>query len=108
MIRRPPRSTLFPYTTLFRSLEKAIDAELAKLQAEGPSAAEVERARNVTETALVRGLERTNGVANRLNYYNQFLGSPDYFSKDLARFDAVTPAEIKHTAQTIFKKDARA
>ena len=89
-------------------LEKAIDAELAKLQAEGPSAAEVERARNVTETALVRGLERTNGVANRLNYYNQFLGNPDYFSKDLARFDAVTPAEIKQTAQTIFKKDARA
>src|SRR2546422_4374937 len=24
MIRRPPRSTLFPYTTLFRSLEAAI------------------------------------------------------------------------------------
>src|SRR5437763_10062456 len=23
LIRRPPRSTLFPYTTLFRSLEKA-------------------------------------------------------------------------------------
>ena len=89
-------------------LEKAIDADLAKLQAEGPSVAELERARNVTETALVRGLERTNGVANRLNYYNQFLGNPDYFSKDLARFDAVTPADIKHTAQTIFKKDARA
>src|SRR5258707_13151825 len=26
MIRRPPRSTLFPYTTLFRSLELAADA----------------------------------------------------------------------------------
>src|SRR3989449_10985279 len=26
MIRRPPRSTLFPYTTLFRSLSAAIDA----------------------------------------------------------------------------------
>src|SRR3712207_8826172 len=25
MIRRPPRSTLFPYTTLFRSLEVAFD-----------------------------------------------------------------------------------
>src|SRR5258708_21832791 len=24
MIRRPPRSTLFPYTTLFRSLQKAM------------------------------------------------------------------------------------
>src|SRR3712207_6942963 len=26
MIRRPPRSTLFPYTTLFRSLEINLDA----------------------------------------------------------------------------------
>src|SRR5256885_4192533 len=26
MIRRPPRSTLFPYTTLFRSTGRAIDA----------------------------------------------------------------------------------
>src|SRR2546426_4687642 len=26
MIRRPPRSTLFPYTTLFRSTRSAVDA----------------------------------------------------------------------------------
>src|SRR3712207_8843892 len=25
MIRRPPRSTLFPYTTLFRSVQRALD-----------------------------------------------------------------------------------
>src|SRR5438034_11168066 len=36
MIRRPPRSTLFPYTTLFRSAE----------------AAEAERARIALETAV--------------------------------------------------------
>src|SRR5438034_11555010 len=28
MIRRPPRSTLFPYTTLFRSLAPGLDARL--------------------------------------------------------------------------------
>src|SRR2546422_6332571 len=27
MIRRPPRSTLFPYTTLFRSLSACLDRE---------------------------------------------------------------------------------
>src|SRR5437899_7714916 len=27
MIRRPPRSTLFPYTTLFRSTESLVDGE---------------------------------------------------------------------------------
>jgi Asp-tRNAAsn/Glu-tRNAGln amidotransferase B subunit (PET112 homolog) len=31
MIRRPPRSTLFPYTTLFRSAQLAADRELADL-----------------------------------------------------------------------------
>src|SRR2546430_11418445 len=30
MIRRPPRSTLFPYTTLFRSAERRLDREEAE------------------------------------------------------------------------------
>src|SRR3712207_9334968 len=30
MIRRPPRSTLFPYTTLFRSLPDVLDARTAR------------------------------------------------------------------------------
>src|SRR3712207_6912594 len=34
MIRRPPRSTLFPYTTLFRSVEQAIQRALAKAPAD--------------------------------------------------------------------------
>src|SRR5258708_32060938 len=34
MIRRPPRSTLFPYTTLFRSLTAARLAARARLRAE--------------------------------------------------------------------------
>jgi zinc protease len=88
-------------------LEKAIDEVINKLAVDGPTAAEVERARNLTETALVRGLQRTNGVANRLNYYNQFLGTADYFAKDIARFDAVKPADVQRVAQTTFKKDAR-
>src|SRR2546430_9614101 len=29
MIRRPPRSTLFPYTTLFRSVAQAVSARLS-------------------------------------------------------------------------------
>src|SRR2546422_5293885 len=41
MIRRPPRSTLFPYTTLFRSqpvLVRSAEAALGKLQTERPDA----------------------------------------------------------------------
>ncbi len=89
-------------------LEKAIDTEMDKLRKDGPTAAEVDRARNVTETNLVRGLQRTNGVANRLNYYNQYAGTPDYFSKDLARYDAITPADIKKVIETVFANNESA
>src|SRR3712207_7045178 len=35
MIRRPPRSTLFPYTTLFRSAGQVHDADACQLPGEG-------------------------------------------------------------------------
>src|SRR3712207_6981877 len=41
MIRRPPRSTLFPYTTLFRSGEQPVP-ELGVLAAAGGPGAEVD------------------------------------------------------------------
>src|SRR5256885_4290315 len=36
MIRRPPRSTLFPYTTLFRSPHEAATGELCHRRERGP------------------------------------------------------------------------
>src|SRR2546422_5522989 len=32
MIRRPPRSTLFPYTTLFRSIASIINSQIIRLE----------------------------------------------------------------------------
>src|SRR3712207_7161066 len=59
MIRRPPRSTLFPYTTLFRSEDVVLDA--------GVAAAVVARARAV-HAALGRGeLEHADRKSTRLN-----------------------------------------
>ena len=79
-------------------LEKAIDEELAKLREHGPDAAEVDRARNVIETRMVEGLERFGGfegVANRLNTYNHFLGNPGFLGDDIQRYRDVTPASVK-------------
>src|SRR2546427_4451297 len=44
MIRRPPRSTLFPYTTLFRSQHLAIEQFDAQMSASGLRAAEARHA----------------------------------------------------------------
>src|SRR2546430_6087255 len=60
MIRRPPRSTLFPYTTLFRSLRIG-----------GPLGLHGERvghaARHGLETALVRSEEHTSELQSQSN-----------------------------------------
>src|SRR2546430_10685126 len=53
MIRRPPRSTLFPYTTLFRSLCRETDAATVPLHPLHPALRHVGR---VEVTLLHQGL----------------------------------------------------
>src|SRR5437016_8404136 len=68
MIRRPPRSTLFPYTTLFRSLAfgEAVAAVLLELDFAlvGFRAAGAERARSEEHTSELQSL--TNLVCRLL------------------------------------------
>src|SRR2546426_5475857 len=54
MIRRPPRSTLFPYTTLFRSVRLADDHEPRALHPHDDLAVVIGGVAGV-ETAAVRG-----------------------------------------------------
>src|SRR2546422_6178983 len=63
MIRRPPRSTLFPYTTLFRSLVEAEDSR-ALLTLVAPDAFEggqavVEAVREDVDLSVLPGHELT-------------------------------------------------
>src|SRR4051812_49675588 len=61
MIRRPPRSTLFPYTTLFRSMEGAVGVELTI--GEGP-----DRRRETWIVALDRKSTRLNSSHMSISY----------------------------------------
>jgi zinc protease len=92
-------------------LETAIDAELSRLAQEGPTQAEVDRARNGIERRMFEGLEKVGGNggrANRLNYYNQYTGDPGYLSKDVERYRRVTPDDVRRTVAKWLSKDARA
>src|SRR3712207_7210392 len=67
MIRRPPRSTLFPYTTLFRSLEELLPKVRAEL---GPDA------------VIVRQREGLTG------------GVGGFFQKRLVEIEAAAPDDV--------------
>src|SRR2546421_1935217 len=53
MIRRPPRSTLFPYTTLFRSphAQHAVDQQISDMDAQ-PVGAHTQHARHIQTVRL--------------------------------------------------------
>src|SRR5256886_2076808 len=53
MIRRPPRSTLFPYTTLFRSRIVAVDERYAMRPQALLEAIEADRARGLKPCAII-------------------------------------------------------
>ena len=91
-------------------LEKAIDEELAAFRSKPAEASEIERSRNRIETSIIGGLEVLGGfggVADRLNSYNHYLGTPDYLEKDVQRYRAVTPASVQAFAKDQLAQTSR-
>src|SRR2546429_9544884 len=66
MIRRPPRSTLFPYTTLFRS-RSASPAPAGSARRSSSSATASPRPLSVTTTTPARSEEHTSELQSRLH-----------------------------------------
>lgn len=91
-------------------VEAALDAELARFAAEGPTAAEVAAAQNSIFSEIVTSLEGFGGfegVADRMNKYNQFHKDPGYLNRDLARYGAVTADGVKNFAKEQLGKTQR-
>jgi zinc protease len=72
----------------------------------GPTARELERAKNSVESDFLNAMERMGsfgGKADRLNYYNYYVGTPDYFQEDLNRYRRVTAADVQRVARTYLR-----
>src|SRR6058998_2442899 len=79
-------------------LERVIDEEIGKIAQAGPTPREVERAQNSFEAQFLSRMERVGGFggkADQLNFYNYFVGTPDYFQKDLDRYRKVTAVDVQ-------------
>jgi zinc protease len=91
-------------------LQKVIDEEIARLQREGPTAHEVQRAINQTESTFFSRMERVGGYrgkAEQLNAYYTTTGDPDWFNEDLARYRAISPSDVRAAAEAFLPADRR-
>jgi zinc protease len=79
-----------------------VDAIVKDIQEKGVTQAEVDRAKRNLVAGRLRNVERLagfGGKADILNFYEMWTGDPGYLAKDLARYRAVTPADVKAAAQ---------
>jgi zinc protease len=75
------------------AIENVVREEIVALAADGPTARELERARNVIETDFVDALRTVGGFggkADRLNLYAFYTGDPGWVGEDLRRYREVT------------------
>jgi zinc protease len=82
-------------------IEQIITDEIARLAKEGPTAAELNRAKVKLESQYISGLERIGGFGGKsdlLNLYNTYLGDPNKFDFDLGRYRNATAEGVRDTA----------
>ena len=102
-------ATARPGQTLDK-LQAVIDEELDKLRQTAPDAREMTRALNQIEANFYRAMERVGGFggkADQLNAYYKAAGTPDYFARDLARYQAVSAADVSAAVQRYLPTDRR-
>ncbi len=82
-------------------VKREVRLVLADLATRGPSAAELGRARARQEVEIRTAREDLQRRADKLNEYRAYLGTPDGFAADLARFAAATPASVRAQAAAL-------
>ncbi|MBN2715138.1 MAG: insulinase family protein [Deltaproteobacteria bacterium] len=85
-----------------------IDNVLASIRTHGVDATLVSRAVNRFETGFFRDLEQVGHVADQLQSYNHFAGTPDYIRQDLERYTSVTAQDVATFATTYLNNEHRA
>jgi zinc protease len=79
-------------------LEAAVDQVIQKFIEKGPTAEELQKAKNGLELQFLRGLESNLGKANQLIAGAMFYGNPAQFRTDYQKTLAVTAADVKRVA----------
>jgi predicted Zn-dependent peptidase len=82
--------------------EQAVDAVLQRLISEGPTARELDKAKNLLEAHFVRQLRTNNGVGQTIGYYEHVFGDYRKMFETVPRYRAVTTADCQRVAKDLF------
>ena len=84
------------------TVERALDEELARFLAEGPTRAELERARTEIRSSFIRGIEQVGGFSGKANILAEnavYGGRPDFYEHSLDVLNGATPEQVQAAAR---------
>jgi zinc protease len=79
-------------------VERALDEELARFLAGGPTAVEIQRVKTLARAGFIRGVERIGGFGGKSDVLAKgevFAGRPDYYKVQMGRVAGATAAQIR-------------
>jgi zinc protease len=82
-------------------VERAIDQELARFLAGGPTAVELQRAKTLARAEFIRGVERIGGFGGKSDVLAKgqvFAGRPDFYRVQMGRVASATAAAVRGAA----------
>jgi zinc protease len=85
-----------------KAVEKAVDEEVARFLATGPTPAEIERIRTTNYANFARGIERIDGFGGKSSILAEsqvYGGSPDFYKTRLNWIATATPADVQGAAR---------
>jgi zinc protease len=80
----------------------AMDEVIERLIREGPTARELQKAKNLLEANFVRSLTTNNGVGQNLAYYEHIFGDYRAMFETIDQYRAVTAEDCKRVAKLTF------
>lgn len=87
--------------------EKALNAEIQRLAADGPTERELQKARNQAEASFIETLKTNNGAGQALGYFEHVHGDYKQFFTAIDHYRTVTAADCKRVAQQVFDANHR-
>ena len=82
--------------------EAALDEVVSRLAKEGPTARELQKAKNLLEAKFVKSLKTNNGVGSQLGFYEHVFGDYRAMFRSLDKYRALTEEDCRRVAQKYF------
>ena len=81
------------------AVARIVEQEIRRIADEGVTPAEMTRARNTFLARMLNDLASVQGKADQVQFYNYFVGTPDYVQQDAARYAAARAGDVQQAAR---------